>query len=80
MPKRRNGLRPDRAKLQDRASVQLRKLREAIGVTQAAVAEATGMTQAALSNYESGKQLMMLDAALALARYYDLTVEELVGA
>lgn len=80
MPKQRKSLRPSKDDLKNAASSRLRALRADLGVSQSAVAEAAGVTQATLSNYEAGARAMELDAAIALARYYGTTVEELVGA
>ncbi len=56
----------------------LKKLREKKGATQREVANDLFMTVQMLSGIETGIKQPSLNVALALARYYGVTVEELV--
>lgn len=56
----------------------LKKLREKKGATQREVANDLFMTVQMLSGIETGIKQPSLNIALALARYYGVTVEELV--
>ena len=50
-----------------------------MGKSQIEVAKAVGISNAALSNYETGYREPDLDTLCALARYYELTLDELVN-
>lgn len=65
----------DREKLAER----LRMERARKKVTQAEVAEATGTTGAAICNYENGSRTPTLDKLNALADYYGVTTDYLIG-
>lgn len=56
-----------------------RRLRELRGVfrTQREVADAIGITPAALSMWECGERVPGDEAKIALARYYNVSVQEL---
>lgn len=49
------------------------------GLSQPDIARETGLTQSQLSNYESGKMLPSLLAAIALADMFDISLDYLVG-
>lgn len=57
----------------------LRKLREAKGLTQPELAELFGSTQSAISNYESGTREPDISLLMRFAEYFDVTVDYLVG-
>lgn len=65
----------DREKLAER----LRMERARKKVTQAEVADATGTTSAAICNYENGSRTPTLDKLYALADYYGVTTDYLIG-
>lgn len=65
----------DRNKLAER----LRMERARKNVTQAEVAEATGTTSVAICNYESGKRVPTLKKLEALADYYGVSTDYLIG-
>lgn len=65
----------DKSKLAER----LRMERARKKVTQAEVAEATGTTDVAICNYENGKRTPTLDKLEALADYYGVTTDYLIG-
>ena len=54
----------------------LQALRRARGLTQEQTAAAVGVTRQALSKWESGESLPDLRNCAALARFYDVTVDE----
>lgn len=49
------------------------------GYSQPQIAEQTGLTQNQLSNYENGKMIPSLLAAIALADMFDISLDYLVG-
>ena len=57
----------------------LKRARVRMGKSQIEVAKAVGISNAALSNYETGYREPDLDTLCALARYYELTLDELVN-
>ena len=57
----------------------LKRDRVRMGKSQIEVAKAVGISNAALSNYETGYREPDLDTLCALARYYELTLDELVN-
>jgi HTH-type transcriptional regulator/antitoxin HigA len=57
----------------------LRHLIEAKGVTQALVAAETGIAESAMSEMLSGKRSIAVKHAKALARYFGVTVDLIVG-
>lgn len=65
----------DRNKLAER----LRMERARKNVTQAEVADATGTTSVAICNYESGKRVPTLKKLEALADYYGVSTDYLIG-
>lgn len=60
-------------------AVDMRDLRENVGLTQAAVAAAVGCTVAAVAKWEKGKHRPLRMRA-ALCRLYDVSEEELLSA
>lgn len=58
----------------------VRHLIDARGVTQAAVATATGIAASALSEMLAGKRKMATQHVKALAHYFGMTVDTLIGA
>ena len=57
----------------------LQTLRRARGLTQEQTAAAVGVTRQALSKWESGESLPDLRNCAALARFYDVTVDDLLN-
>ena len=57
----------------------LKRARVRMGKSRIEVAKAVGISNAALSNYETGYREPDLDTLCALARYYELTLDELVN-
>lgn len=57
----------------------LQALRRARGLTQEQTAAAVGVTRQALSKWESGESLPDLRNCAALARFYDVTVDDLLN-
>ena len=56
--------------------VQLRNERH---LTQKQVAEGIGLTTIAIQNYESGRRKPAYDVLIALADYFDVSLDYLVG-
>lgn len=54
-------------------------LRKARGLTQKQVASDVGLSEIAIQNYESGRRKPAYDALLALADYFDVSVDYLMG-
>ena len=54
----------------------MRELRVAGGLSQAALGDALGVSRQTVNSIETGRYLPSLPLALALARYFDKTVEE----
>ena len=59
--------------------MKLRAAREAVGMTQRQVAEAAGMTEQAYQRYEYGKTVPSALVLIALAGYFDVSLDYLVG-
>ena len=57
----------------------IRKLRKARGLTQTQLAEQIGTQQKVIADYETAKSKPPRDRLLALAQFFSLTVEELLG-
>lgn len=57
----------------------LKRARMRMGKSQIEVAKAVGISNAALSNYETGYREPDLQTLLSLARYYGITLDELVN-
>lgn len=58
----------------------LKNARKRIGQTQCSVAKNIGISNTALSNYETGYRQPDLDTLKQLAKYYHISIDELVGA
>ncbi len=54
----------------------VRILRTQAGISQAALAEAMGVSRQTINSIETGRYLPSLPLAIALARYFESTVEE----
>ena len=65
----------DRKKLAERLRVERARKK----VTQTEVAEATGTTAVAICNYENGNRTPTLEKLNALADYYEVTTDYLLG-
>ncbi|MCX5114739.1 XRE family transcriptional regulator [Streptomyces sp. NBC_00378] len=59
---------------------RLRALRRDRGITLADLAATTGVSESSLSRLESGQRRPSLELLLALARIYDVPLDDLVGA
>ena len=55
----------------------VRSLREARGLTQAQLGAALGVSRQSVNSIEKGKYAPSLPLALAIARYFETTVEEI---
>jgi transcriptional regulator with XRE-family HTH domain len=58
---------------------RLKKLRDVHNLSQGELAARIGVTQAYLSKLESNQSLPGLDVAVALSRFFDVTLDELAG-
>ena len=58
---------------------RIRDLREDMDLRQVDVAEATGIDQKTLSNYENGKTQQDARALIALADFFHVSIDYLVG-
>ena len=58
---------------------RIRDLREDADKTQAQVAEALGLYTTTYQRYERGDREIPLDIAIALARYYNVSLDYLAG-
>ncbi len=58
----------------------VRALRAARGLSQAQLAEAMGVSRQTINSIETGRYTPSLPLAIALARYFELTVEEVFHA
>ncbi|TXL56621.1 helix-turn-helix transcriptional regulator [Aeromicrobium terrae] len=54
----------------------VRALRTQADISQAALAEAMGVSRQTINSIETGRYLPSLPLAIALARYFETTVEE----
>ena len=57
----------------------LKSLRNAKGVTQKQVSESIGIGERSIQDYELGKRKPGFDALIALADYFDCSLDYLVG-
>lgn len=55
----------------------VRELRTRASVSQAALGEAMGVSRQTINSIENGRYLPSLPLAMALARYFESTVEEM---
>lgn len=58
---------------------RLRELRKARGLSQRALAELLGVSQQTYSRYERGQRRLSVQAVIALARLYHVSVDYLAG-
>ena len=58
----------------------VRELREVKGLTQAQLGQALGVSRQSVNSIEKGKYDPSLPLAIAIARYFGLTVEEIFHA
>ncbi len=58
----------------------VRMLRAARGLSQAQLAEAMGVSRQTINSIETGRYTPSLPLAIGLARYFELTVEEVFHA
>lgn len=58
---------------------RLKDLREDHDLTQSDVAEILQTTREQVSKYETGKQMMGIDKYIKLAKYYNVSLDYLVG-
>ena len=64
---------------EDELPTKLRMERARVKLTQAQVATKTGLTAAALCNYENGERMPTLQSLSALADFYGVSLDYLVG-
>lgn len=57
----------------------LKEQREISGFTQNSLAKATGISQPKISYYESGQHTPPIDHCATLAKFYGITIDELIG-
>lgn len=60
-------------------SEKIFELRKKRGITQREVAEAVGITAASISAYEKGAKIPPLDTAIAVAKYFGVSLDYLCG-
>lgn len=60
-------------------NIQLKKIRKEKNLTQADVANALNITVRQYQRYESGEQTTTLDNLIALADYFNVSLDYLVG-
>ena len=58
----------------------LKQQRELSGISQSELARATGIKQQNISRWESNAHIPDVLECLKLAKYYGITIEELIGA
>ena len=58
---------------------RLQRLRRSAGLSQPRLAEAAAVPVASLRNWEQGRRLPQLDAAVRLAKALGITLDELAG-
>ena len=59
--------------------MRLKDLREDSDITQAALAEMLHIRQITYSQYENGQRQVPIDVLIILARYYNTTIDYIVG-
>jgi len=59
---------------------RLARLRKEHGLNQTQVGEAIGVEKSTISTYESGSRQVSIDILVALAKYYHVTIDYLLGA
>lgn len=65
--------------LRDTFSVRLKELRINHNLKQKELGQITGISEAAISRFEAGNRTPSMDVALALADYFDVSLDYLVG-
>ena len=60
-------------------SIRLRELRQVRKITQATIAEEIGITERQYQRLEANKSKPMYDKLIAIADYYDISLDYLVG-
>lgn len=65
----------DKGRLETDVGRRLALTRKALGLIQTQIAEDTGLDQPRYSQYESGKRLLTLEAAMLLCERYNLTLD-----
>ena len=58
---------------------RLKELRSENGLTQTELAKKTGVSQAAIAKWESGDRTPNLDCLIILAKFFNVTLDYLVG-
>lgn len=62
-----------------RLTSRLKELREDKGISQDILAELIGVCRSAYGHYETGDRQIPLDSLIKIARYFDVTVDYLLG-
>ncbi len=58
---------------------RLKELRKEAGLSQEELAKKMYISQSCISKYESGKSLMSTSRVIALAKYYNVCIDFLIG-
>lgn len=67
------------AKFMGKISERIKSIRVSKGFTQKQVADAIGVTEVSLQRFEYGSSRPSLDTLIALADYFDVSLDYLVG-
>ena len=59
--------------------IRLTNIRRSKGFTQKQVADGIGISEVGLQNYENGRRKPAFDVLIALADFYDVSLDYLVG-
>lgn len=65
--------------MRDELAIRLRALREKRSDKQSSVATSIGITESTLSAYEKGTRKPSFDVLLKIAKYYNVSIDYLVG-
>ena len=60
-------------------SQKIKELRQSHGLTQMKLARAIGSTQASVQEWESGERRPVIDAVVALAKFFGVSTDYLLG-
>ena len=60
-------------------ATRLRELRTERNISQHTLAKETGLTQTAITYWETGQRIPNLKAVILLARYFNVSIDYLVG-
>lgn len=60
-------------------SERIKELRASKGLTQKQLAKESGLSERGVQNYELGERVPTLQAAIALADFFDVSLDYLVG-